>query len=1501
MRRCRAHWLSISILLTSFLLIFLFNLHLRTGLSAPGTTVAAERLLLAPIDDTYAFSVEPDANHGAEGTFFIYNADAETIARVFLQFPLDSLPTGAEILSATLSLSLFEFSTAAGKEAVMELIQPGAVWDEETLTWNKQPDIDAGAGQAALILSPFAPGAVDSFDVTDLLRQALARQRSGADGDGKFGLRGRLNAPFDVEHSQEWTSKEGSDDPPQLEVLFTAESGTQTVTASPSPSPSSTHTATPSPSSTRPSPSPTRTVTPSPSPTRTVTPSPSSTRPPSFGEASAGKSAIPASPQGVYAGEDIRYRVDLSWRGDHSAGVTLIDPIPSPTVVFNPGSLAFGDFISCQFVSGSHTIGCNGAFPASLEILRTFMSFTATAQCEMYIDPPPVTVRSPIVNRADVLIDAFIFQPSVSTEKRVPFRLQASSPAFLPSAVIGNAGHTLLFYTILKEEDPDDIFTLCNFDAYLVVDDDLNNPIEMSNDGAGADHDQTRGQSTNADFHPEDQHHSTWFTPREDRNYNFKLFVVETGAPFANALLADEMTLSPRKEPVLAVFTDFRGMFEEFAEIATVYRGNLAMTHIRDRNGNRALDYYDVVARLVQYAANEKHLGVVLDVRQIVTSNDINGYDYYSSFDERNAFGVALDGLVSVLPNSIENISIIGTDRVVPYRRIPVRAKAANETNFANNESRALQNPTIADIANTTASTKGNWLSDIPYGTRADALPSLPRMDMAVARLFYDHALELTQLIDRMEQPLPLDNTQGRAWAVNQVDDSVDFDEMVEEFLQPGLTAHYGSLTSVDVLPRVFTGTYGAGDAFQLDGNRSLISDGANPAVWDNRDISQRVRDESDWLLMMGHGNHQGVTEGGGAAYVTRQDMAGGLFSLLISSGCHNGVYPAFRNANTWRQNWLVNAAFDAQSALFATSSYDVSYEYLGDMWDVFHDQGRRLAVEKLTDAAFATVGAVHRSVNNSYNEGWATEDNDIRTLYTMHLFGLPTQPISLTAPVSPTVGSQALLIPLAGHSAPPEHRATAGDRVITGSFPNFLIEAVEDQAGRVGFLLPVNGGMDTFDFAAPMPFAQHSYLLPADSQNISVTLTFSASHPFGRPIDLMPGGVLEKSFGPQSGETVLPNPYPEVLLAHRVYTEPGGLRLVVQALPVQYNSASREATLFDRLDYRISFRTPSRAASAAPQIVAVDTGASLPVERPQNPVTVTVQTDAPFAGALAWEVRDLLGRLIAQDHTAVQLVPGASLISLNLDSRGWTPGHKQLVVSLRNGTPPGTGLADALTAFFDASGVVLEAALAPRRNPLGPGQVVVSLTTRTANGSRLTGQAASFTQTLNGQPLALSWNESSSGYTATLPLAGLAQGEYALAVYLPGAVVEILYLSVDGEAPVSTLTAPPAVETPLLPVTISAEDLSGIDTFFVDFRVGMSGGWTRWLTRTGSYDFSHSGLDNLNLTFGPDSPLPVQPQTPYCFRVHAVDKVGNREAEHPQPDVCVTYEFRLYLPKTVR
>ena len=102
---------------------------------------------MCPGDNTYIYNQWGNANFAGAPEFNIQNqrdvADWPCFSKAYITFPLDQIPAGKVITSAT--LTLYQWGNSGGGEygeAPKSLIQVSTVagdWDESTITWNNAP------------------------------------------------------------------------------------------------------------------------------------------------------------------------------------------------------------------------------------------------------------------------------------------------------------------------------------------------------------------------------------------------------------------------------------------------------------------------------------------------------------------------------------------------------------------------------------------------------------------------------------------------------------------------------------------------------------------------------------------------------------------------------------------------------------------------------------------------------------------------------------------------------------------------------------------------------------------------------------------------------------------------------------------------------------------------------------------------------------------------------------------------------------------------------------------------------------------------------------------------------------------------------------------------------------------------------------------------------------------------------------------------------------------
>ncbi len=227
-----------------------------------------------PSDDTYVWHYRPNNSFGKETSFWVYPNDGIPL----LKFPLDAIPEGAEIISATMTFTMASGAYPWGRGDVAAVqVLTDTDWTEDTVTWNTAPDVDPNAPEAEATLNPYSANGTDTWDVTELVRYARSQGITNTLSVRIYPKRGAWR------DSHEWQSKEGGRSrAPRLRIVF------RPAAATPTPTPTSTPTSPPAPTPTptptvpsAPTATPTPTVGPSPTPIPTASPSPTPSLTPS--------------------------------------------------------------------------------------------------------------------------------------------------------------------------------------------------------------------------------------------------------------------------------------------------------------------------------------------------------------------------------------------------------------------------------------------------------------------------------------------------------------------------------------------------------------------------------------------------------------------------------------------------------------------------------------------------------------------------------------------------------------------------------------------------------------------------------------------------------------------------------------------------------------------------------------------------------------------------------------------------------------------------------------------------------------------------------------------------------------------------------------------------------------------------------------------------------------------------------------------------------------------
>ena len=1067
-----------------------------------------------------------------------------------------------------------------------------------------------------------------------------------------------------------------------------------------------------------------------------------------------------------------------------------------------------------------------------------------------------------------------------------PFQLHASSPYFVPQGVL-EGHHKILLYTTAHQAIAEDLKACINdFDLFIVIDGDTDNPLEFTNDGQGLNN------RTEPDFNANDWHHSRWFTTTATADITLELYMTRKTRPVTEGFVTDRLTIKHAVEPPLAVFTDFRELFKEF---------NLTSTDSakKDVNKDKTLDYYEAVERIYKYA--EAHEGVVIDVRQNAYTVDRN---YFANTATRQSMGEDIDDMVELLGEEFEldllNIAIIGDDAVVPFYRYPTpevgNVAIFNERRYPGQVdgiwglvTEADGNPTMTDtMFNSAASPRGYIMSDVPYGTIEDELPNYPEPDFGVGRVFYDKPADLIAGIDAYEESIsvvPASTKAGIIYLPNEAT-GIQFVDVVNRSIRPVLRSHYGAGNLVENVH------WNGPAAFQDE--RVYLFNGASSA-W-RRNTCINASENVDLMMIYTHANSfKWLTAARrlNTAYKSywALNVGSATMDVAVSAGCHSGYAPA------WTQD--TNHRYYIKSIPRAMLYRHVAY-IAPTPYGIFNSHNPRFTerimkdfVEGLYDDLINTTGEAYREAIGDYQFGDtpAVVVGYARwTLYGTALYGLPTQPIAHEAPASKLAVSHIA-------SAPVNMGVKAGELVQFTSTETVSVTHFSftmDEEGKTIIDVPMLGGRTGEPFGPVIPSITRVYPLPFGATGITVTVENTESH-LSSPIDLKHGEIYFTSLGLVTGTFTYTNPYPGSVLYSRVFTDTHGPNLALTIVPMQYNPDTKQATLFDQIDYQISYQTQS---ATSVQNLSINHGKTITEGNISVPISLTVSTTSPISGTLEWAVEDGTGSLVDSGGMVYNLSTGISSLTWNVDASGWATGRHYIWVALQNswGRTIASGWAQLLVSgetvtLKAGDGIFTEA----------DQNAEVRAIVRNETGAGVPGRSGDLQLWVSGNLASEPWFEDKDGiYTTTVSLTGLEGGvsiSVTLTASLPlsqgGIIKEYSQFIVDHDVPTSTLWLTPTETASTAWVYADwGDEVSGISVITLEYNID-GGEWQFWTMLRPGYIASEESL------FGPYEPVAVDLyQHQYCFRSQAMDAAGHVEPTHSEPDACTSeLGFRIFLP----
>ena len=737
----------------------------------------------------------------------------------------------------------------------------------------------------------------------------------------------------------------------------------------------------------------------------------------------------------------------------------------------------------------------------------------------------------------------------------------------------------------------------------------------------------------------------------------------------------DSLDVNIVNNPQLIVLTNYRALYNEFLDTGAKYN--------EDTDKNKVFDYYDAVQRISQYAKD--HNGVVIDPSVEITVENLyraNYRDYSYSLQAKEQCK-AIDELLNRISNSCRYsyVAIIGDDEVVPFYRRESPEKY--EANYAyDNDSGWYGNPTLYDTAS-------NYiLTDIPYGSYGNTDPdsvNKPRIDAGVGRIFADKPAELINMIDGYEQSLDFSTEDMNAVIFGGVNEDsperagVNWPQIVNNVLVPALPAD----TKLPEEPE--SPPYRSGKAYFHDGTDEKWSTGMVIESVETAKLTLFWNHASHYIKTMANGSRLDYSH-----YSSMRDSAG---HMLLSTGCHSGYSVSHNNEQNPSKPYtpytkgLVNALLKKYVSYFAPSVYAIGENDTVAYHDLILQSFMKRCVKGNTTVGRAFVGA--------YSDFWGlvdpSSDSNINTYstYGMVYYGLPTQRIIRQKKDASDSSSTS-----AGDADSMQRAKTLmGMTSVSKTYefsldiPVFLEKSGSDDTTY--YEIPNGGIYLVNDFAPKIPMVTKTIMLlkgaSIDGVVINDAATTTTVH---SDVDLSVVTPINRTFGALSGTFAPPETYPEKLYWWTSAETEEGTELRVNITPMQYNNAKREATLYNHLEFFVSYTEPDLGID----IGDVQIFGGNPVESGMEevPVTVNINSAADGPVTVALTVKDYGGNPLYYSEIDLDLVPGANNVELTMSTVGIAPGFKDAEITVYSG-----GVAAASEQIsFQVHGITMTALL---------------------------------------------------------------------------------------------------------------------------------------------------------------------------------------------------------------
>jgi hypothetical protein len=843
--------------------------------------------------------------------------------------------------------------------------------------------------------------------------------------------------------------------------------------------------------------------------------------------------------------------------------------------------------------------------------------------------------------------------------------LTVSSPNVLPDQEV------LLLATLLDTNN-EPIAAL--EDVKAIIDNDRDNSILLYDDGSNSDRTKDDGIYT--------------------RFYTIPAF--EKASVTISLMIGEEhigrdMVVHQVSRPELVVLTNWTELYKEFKDTGMdPLRENLYDQRTSDEHvGTDTHDFFDLVDRVRAYAT--EHNGVVINLPGYINKKNNFHDDYwkfrYDNTSTRKQQAELIDQAIARLVNetnqSIQFLAILGDDQVVPFYRIydPMdwyggKPQQSAERNYVEGTpNNPLKNAVLVDL------TKAHIMSDVPYGIKTDQhslqYPETwknfgdeignPEPDIGVGRIFAAHPAAVIHAINQYELELPLASHEATASFFGANDEAPD-EIKFQKHIQRSLIEH---------LPYSYTPFFQGG--------------------WDEKDFINSL--QRDMLVSAwAHSTHKFIMINPfDDSWPSLDSQKLGTLDLhnhpvmFVGLGCHMGLsvsnFPDNREDPDFHAA-LVNPLIRQGVTVFAPSSQAYA---MGDsimQSPNLHEKMVSLfATRAANDSEIKTIGNLWKSIFHVYHaeDPYATKNPDNRRLhllgaYGMALYGLPTQPIVHT--VSPDDPPACEMVSTTSTAQHPSLSASYQTIPLEVLFPKIDVRKREDGLSTV----QMHNGATTM--IAPggiiLPVVVRSFELPDDVVVSNVSLLEHEQELHTTPVTLA-HTTLQSTNGDQIPIVQqIPDLYPQEVFTYTVTPYENGSLLLLKMIPVQYVSPTRQLTLSTRMRFVIDMID----VSALEVLYDDNTNVSLTSDdenKPRihdfQPETVRINEPGSFrvdiySGRsdsidIVWVVRDPSGEVIEtrRQHN-VEIPPSVSQFKCMLDTTGWNPGEKDILVSLKKEKP---------------------------------------------------------------------------------------------------------------------------------------------------------------------------------------------------------------------------------------